>query len=231
MKSSTSTSKSILAAALAAIALTSAPASAQGVDYTAIFNAADLDLSGNLSIPEFTSTLKAGTSPAAAWKKLLSADWNHNHTIELREFLVFVKAAPKPSKATIDFDLADGDSNGSITFDHYDYYMVAIKETSPSLVSVRRNFLRADANGDTIVTREEYTAFGNGDYDRTKVSLFTLADDGDDGFLSLIEFGYTYPRGFAESKIVVKFDKEDENDDGVLTRSEWNPGVRPGSEL
>lgn len=232
MKSSTVKSKvrAALAATLGAVAFTVAPASAQAVDYNALFVTADLDLSGSLNFQEFSATLKPGTSLKAASNKFDSADWNFTDLIELREFLVFFKVEPKPTKAEIVFILADGNANGILTYEEYDYYIILTKEKE-AVVNIRRNYLRADGDGDGVVTRAEFIAFGNGDYDRTKISLFALADDGDDGVLSYLEYGYTLPRFTAEAKVIAKFDKLDKNNDDVLTRSEWNPGVPKGSEL
>lgn len=101
------------------------------------------------------------------------------------------------------------------------------------MVAIRRNFFRADANGDANgdanVTLEEWTDFKSGRSPRVFVSIFALADFDEDGELAPDEFGYYYARGTANEKIMARFSVKDDNDDGVLTRDEWNPGVRPGS--
>ncbi|HEY1121709.1 MAG TPA: hypothetical protein VGE67_08920 [Haloferula sp.] len=215
-------SKTAITSALAALALSSVPASAQGTDYNAIFLAADVDLSASLSLAEFTTTLDAGISATAAARKFKGADRNLNGSIQLNEFLIYVKVLPAPTKAETAFEIADANVNGSLTFDEY----VTLEKERTSIVTIRRNFLRADANADTNVTLAEYIAFKAGDYDKTFISIFTLADVDADNEVDVTEFGYAYARGTAEAKIIIKFEKKDVNDDGVLTRAEWNPGVR-----
>jgi len=223
----TSKSRTALASALATLGLTSLPAAAQGIDYNAIFLTADLDVSSSLSLEEFTTTLKAGLGANAAARKFRGADRNLNGSIQLNEFLIFSKVLPAPSKAETAFEIADVDVNGSLTFDEY----TVIEKERTSIVKIRKNYLRADANGDTKVTLAEYIAFRAGDYDRTNITIFTLADVNADNEVDLTEFGYFYARGTAEAKILVKFQKKDTDDDGVLTRAEWNPGVRRGGAL
>lgn len=223
----TTKSRTAITSALAALALTSAPASAQGVDYNAIFLTADLDLSASLSLAEFTTTLKVGTSASAAARKFKGADRNLNGSVQLNEFLIYSKVLPVPTKAETAFEIADVNVDGSLTWDEF----LSTEKEKTSIVKVRRNYLRADANADTNVTLAEYISFKAGDYDKTFISIYTLADANADNEVDVTEFGYSYARGTAEAKIIVKFEKKDLNDDGVLTRSEWNPGVRRNSEL
>jgi Ca2+-binding EF-hand superfamily protein len=214
--------RTALAAVIATLGLSSIPASAGGIDYNSIFLTADVDVSSSLSLGEFTTTLKAGISATAAARKFKAADRNLNGSVQLNEFLIFSKVLPVPSKAETAFEIADVNVNGSLTFDEF----TSIEKERASIVSIRRNYLRADANGDTNVTLAEYISFRAGDYDRTRLSIFFLADVDADDEVDLTEFAYAYARGTAEAKILVKFQKKDLNDDGFLTRSEWNPGVR-----
>jgi Ca2+-binding EF-hand superfamily protein len=223
----TSKSRTAIASAFAALALTSLPASAGGIDYNAIFLAADVDLSASLSLAEFTTTLDAGISANAAARRFNGADRNLNGSIQLNEFLIFVKVLPVPSKAETAFEIADVNVNGSLTFDEF----ISTETERTSIVKIRRNYLRADANGDTNVTLAEYIAFKAGDYDKTFISIFTLADVDENDEVDLTEFGYAYARGTAEAKIIIRFEKKDVNDDGLLTRAEWNPGVRGSGPL
>ncbi|RYD46056.1 MAG: hypothetical protein EOP83_30290, partial [Verrucomicrobiaceae bacterium] len=142
-------------------------------------------------------------------------------------FLIYVKVLPAPTKAETAFEIADGNVNGSLTWEEY----ITLEKERTSIVTIRRNYLRADADADTNVTLAEYIAFKAGDYDRTRLSTFTLADVDANNEVDVTEFGYAYARGTAEAKIIVKFEKKDTNDDGVLTRAEWNPGVRGAVDL
>ncbi|WP_341406008.1 hypothetical protein [Luteolibacter soli] len=192
------------------------------VDNNAIFVAADIDVSGSLSLGEFTTTLKTGIGAAAALKKFRAADRNLNGSVQLNEFLIFTGTIPAPSKAETEFEIIDDNANGSVTFEEF------TDNSKPkfSIVKIRRDFLRADANADGSITLAEYLSFKSGAYDHTPISIFTLADVNEDDEIDPIEFGYSYPRGTSEAKIIARFQAKDQNDDGVLTRLEWNPGVR-----
>ncbi|MCW1886014.1 hypothetical protein OKA04_14850 [Luteolibacter flavescens] len=203
------------------------PAAAGLLPSNPIFLTADVDLSGTLTIGEYTTTLKAGIGVNAAARKFKSADRNLNGSIDLREFLISIKAIPTPSKAETQFEIADANTNGSLTVDEF----AANYNARLSVVKLRQHYLRADANADGSVTLPEYLSFRSGDYDKTKITIFTLADVNADNELDPEEFGYYYARGTAETKIIIQFQKRDANDDGVLTRDEWNPGVRRNATL
>jgi hypothetical protein len=46
-----------------------------------------------------------------------------------------------------------------------------------------------------------------------------------DGQLTVGEFGHIYSRSTPQAVILERFIKLDDNSDGVLKTSEWNPGV------
>ena len=211
----------IVALLALASSLTILPSFGQ-VDNNAIFVAADIDLSGSLSVGEFTTTLTTGIGASAALRKFKAADRNLNGSVQLNEFLIFTGTIPAPSKAETAYEIIDVNANGSVTFEEF----TDAAKPKFSIVKIRRDFLRADANGDASITLAEYISFKAGAYDHTPISIFTLADVNEDDEVDTIEFGYSYPRGTSEAKIIARFQSKDDNDDGVLTRAEWNPGVR-----
>jgi hypothetical protein len=216
-------------AALAGIIATTAPASAGVLDANAAFIAADVDLSGSLSVAEFTTTLDAGISVRAATRKFNAADRNLNGSIELTEYLIFTGTIPAPTKIEEMFDEADGNVDGSLTFDEF----TATFKAKASIVSIRRFFVRADADLSGTLSEEEWEAYKRGPRARggSINSVFELADFDADGQLTLTEYGYVFPRTAASAKILVKFNRLDDNDDGGLTTDEYNPGVRAGAGL
>lgn len=52
-----------------------------------------------------------------------------------------------------------------------------------------------------------------------------LADLNEDDQLTIEEFAPTFPQGTTEATIAAKFSQEDETEDDVLSRDEWNPGA------
>lgn len=203
------------------------PAAFAGLDNNAVFIAADVDLSGTLSAGEFATTLEAGLSANAVQRKFRAADRNLNGSVQLNEFLIFTGTIPAPSKAEEQFAQLDGNGNASLTYEEF----TATAKVRASVVSIRRQFFRADANSDSTVTLAEWTTYKSNKSPRVFYSIFELSDlDGDDQ-LTPDEFGYFYARGTASSKIMARFSTKDDNDDGVLTRAEWNPGVRGGGSL
>src|SRR5688500_1972348 len=87
-----------------------------GGDDNAIFVAADLDLSGSLSLAEFTTTLDAGINARVALRKFRAADRNLDGSVQLTEFLIFTGSVPAPTPAEEDFAEADVDVSGSLSF-------------------------------------------------------------------------------------------------------------------
>lgn len=121
----------------------------------------------------------------------------------------------------------DSDSNGLLT---YEEFTVAAKVRA-SVVSIRRDFFRADGNADSRITLGEFITFKGGDSPRNFYSVFELSDFNEDDTLTPVEYGYFFARGTASSKIMARFSVKDDNGDGVLTRTEWNPGVRSNTAL
>jgi Ca2+-binding EF-hand superfamily protein len=89
-----------------------------GYDITA-FTGADLDLSGDLSIAEFNTTLDAGLSGKAQAKSFRRADLNRNGSIQVNEFLIF-RNIIRPKKALEWwFYRADISIDGALGFDEF----------------------------------------------------------------------------------------------------------------
>jgi len=87
----------IVALLALASSLTILPSFGQ-VDNNAIFVAADIDLSGSLSVGEFTTTLTTGIGASAALRKFKAADRNLNGSVQLNEFLIFTGTIPAPRR-------------------------------------------------------------------------------------------------------------------------------------
>lgn len=210
---------------LAATCLVSSGATAFAVDPTqAIFAVADVDASASLSQAEFTTTLASGVSAKVAKSTFKKADLNSDGELRYFEFQVYRGDVARPGKIELEFRLADYSGDGLLSFEEF-------ISTGPSkwpwIESLKR-FLIADANQNQTLTLTEYTAYRNGQATPPSgVSLlkFDLADLNDDGHLEIEEFAWTVPPASSIAKLEAKFNKLDKNDDGVITRNEWNPGV------
>ena len=115
---------------------------------------------------------------------------------------------------------SDVNVNGSLTYEEF----TATAKARASVVSIRRNFFRADLNADSNVTLAEWLVYRRGDAPRNIYTVFELADFDENDELTPEEYGYFFARGTASAKILARFSSKDDNDDGVLTRDEWNPG-------
>ena len=185
------------------------------------FTAADLDASGDLSKLEFNTTLPPGLTPKVQARSFRRADLNRNATIQLNEFLIF-RGIIRPENALERwFYLADASLDGALDFEEYKSGF----KRKASLVSIRRDFLRTDANGNGAVTLVEYSNFRLGLSRPNSFTVFELADFDDNGQLTIEEFGHVYTSTTSKAAIQKRFLLLDDNRDGVLTTSEWNPGV------
>ena len=83
------------------------------------------------------------------------------------------------------------------------------------------------------VSEEEWETYKRGPRapGGTVNTIFELADFDADGQLTLTEYGYVFPRTAASAKVLAKFERLDDNDDGFLTTAEFNPGVRASAGL
>jgi Ca2+-binding EF-hand superfamily protein len=204
----------------AVMATTSAKA-----DETSRFESADIDSSGSLSLAEFKTALKGKQPSAVVDKKFDLADTDNDDLVSLDEWLAYRNEVEQEisdeEKYTERFNAADLDDDG---FLDYDEFKPTVKGKR-SLIKVRKRFLRVDTDGDYMISIDEWLDMSNDDLEKPfKRNKFDLADlDGDDQ-LTPEEFATTFPRKTPSKPVLKKFTREDENDDGFLTRDEWNPG-------
>lgn len=185
------------------------------------FAAADEDDSGTLSKAEFAATINA---PARILNRHFKmADRDGNGAISLAEYLIYVGEKEAPTKEESSFTATDLNSSGGIDFDEF---MVA-SPAKNSVISLVKSFLIADDDGNDLLSLEEWTLLKKGEAKPAQGESFLkfdLADFNGDDQLTLQEFSLIFPRGTAEAKVGAKFNRLDKNQDGVITRSEWNPG-------
>lgn len=217
-----------LVPALLALACT-APLSAHdgdhgGGDDTAKFNAADLDLSGSLSPAEFASTFSTLTPRGQIKSAFKKADGNRNGTLSLEEWLAYRETTFEHQQA-LKFDAADTDASGFLTLQEF----APTRPDNKPFIMTRAAFLAADHDDDNLISLEEWLEHaGKGSDHGHGVSSgkFDLADlDGSDS-LTPDEFAGIYPPKVKPVVVLKKFAALDDNDDGLLTRDEWNPGRR-----
>jgi Ca2+-binding EF-hand superfamily protein len=211
---------------MAAIALTATgTAFAGGLSAgTVKFNTADGDVSGSLTLVEFTTTLEAGTSAAKAAKAFKKADSDSSALISLNEFLIFIGEVQPPTKEELSFAAADANHNGSIDLEEFGD---TITGKLPQ-IEIFKRFLKADADELNGLSLAEWTLYKKGKAkgpDGATYYKFDLADVNNNDQLTIDEFALTFAQGTKEATIAAKFAKEDEDDSGFLTRSEWNPGA------
>ncbi|MES2439234.1 MAG: hypothetical protein V4584_09205 [Verrucomicrobiota bacterium] len=217
---------------LGSLVLTSAAALA---DDTSKFEAADADSSGSLTLAEFRTTLSRNAPEKQLLKKFGRADADGDTAVTLAEWLAYKQELEeeqeqeKIEKETARFNAADDDvADGFLT---YDEFIPLIPGKRP-LIEVRSRFLKADADDDLLVSLDEWLAFKSDDFidDSKKPRKFDLADLSGDGLLTYDEFATTFPRKTPSKTILKKFNKEDENNDDLLTRGEWSPGQGKGKD-
>lgn len=215
-----STVRPVIAIAILAVIPSGFALAGGGYDISA-FTSADLDVSGDLSTAEFNTTLDLNLSPKARAKTFRRADLDRDGSIQVNEFLIF-RNIIRPKKALEWwFYRADVSIDGTLSFDEFTSGFKA----KVSLVSIRRDYLEADVNGSGTVTLVEYSNHRRGLLPPSDFTVFELADIDANGQLTPGEFGHVYSQSTPEPAIWERFVKLDDNSDGVLTTSEWNPGV------
>jgi Ca2+-binding EF-hand superfamily protein len=185
------------------------------------FAAADLDDSSTLSKVEFTATINATAKILNRHFKM--ADRNGNGAISLAEYLIYVGEQEAPTKEESSFIETDLNSSSGIDFDEF----LAASPAKNSIISLIKSFLIADDDGNDLLSLEEWTLLKKGKAKPAQGESFLkydLADFNGDDQLTRQEFSLVFPRGTPEAKVVAKFNRLDGNLDGVITRSEWNPG-------
>jgi Ca2+-binding EF-hand superfamily protein len=189
------------------------------------FESADADSSGSLSLPEFKNALPGKQPAHVVEKKFNRADADDNELVTLDEWLAFREDVEQEitdkEKYTARFNEADLDDDGFLS---YDEFRSTVRGKKP-LIEVRKRFLRVETSGDLLVSLDEWLAMSGDDLEKPfKHSKFDLADLNGDDQLTPEEFATTFPRKTPRKTVLKKFNNEDDNDDGYLTRDEWNPG-------
>ena len=96
-----------------------------------------------------------------------------------------------------------------------------------ALIEKRKRHLMADTGDDNLVTLEEWLAYVEDpqpDTSSIPFRKFDLADLDENDQLTLEEFANVYPPAVKQNVLLKKFTGQDDNEDDVLTRDEWNPG-------
>ncbi len=198
----------------------------EGSTLTTEFNTADLDVSGALSETEFSTAFSSGLSRGKLKKQFRVADTDRSKDISLPEYLSFRAAAilkDRNADPALKFEVADVDVDGFLSLEEF---VVLVPGKRP-LIEVRKRQLAADADDDNLVTLDEYldyVASPQPDTSGIPFLKFDLADLDDNDELTVEEFAGVYPPAVKPAVIDKKFGSVDDNDDGVLTRDEWNPG-------
>ncbi len=199
---------------------------------TAKFNAADVDSSGTLTLTEFRSTFSANTREDQVLKKFNRADTNQDDSVSLDEWVVYKQEIEDETQDRLEdtakFNAADDDSDGFLS---YGEFLTTNRGKKPE-IEARRRFVGADADDDSFLSLPEWLAYknGKGGGGSGKIRKFDLADlDGNDE-LTPDEFATTFPANTPMKTVLKKFNKEDDDDSGALTRDEWNPGKGKGHD-
>ncbi len=165
-------------------------------------------------------------------------------------FAVAADAAPKPPKPKhhLTFAQADADASGGLTV----FEFATTQGSGTPLVEVRRRFLPIDVAGafevvidpvtglpavdpitgepvlgdpipDGVVSLDEWNAWrALEEKPKSDLGRFDLADFDGDGQLSPFEFGYLVSPKVKAGKSASKFAKLDVDDDGYISRAEFN---------
>lgn len=198
-------------------------------DDAAKFEAADANNDDALTLAEFTATFSRGTRASKILEKFNKADTDNNDSVSLAEWTIYkddtIPENENENDDTAKFNAADANSDGSLTLDEFATTLAGKK----SAVEIRARFLKADTDDNDLVSLAEWGVYKNDnlpDDSNGRPRAFDLADLDASDDLTPDEFaGYFAPKT-KPSAIQKKFDKYDRNDDGVLTRDEWNPGKR-----
>ncbi len=191
------------------------------------FNTADADVSGFLSETEFASLYEPALKKGKLKKALRNADDDGDKEISLEEWLAFRSAEilknPKKSPEQA-FEVSDLDLSGSLDL----FEFAPLIPGKKPLIQKRKSFLKADADDDDLVTLEEWLGYLESPQEDTSglpLRKFDLADLDESGDLTLEEFTYAFPPAVKSQVILKKFTGQDENEDELLTREEWDPGA------
>ncbi len=193
---------------------------------TQAFNAADANESGDLTKEEFATTLAEGSSEKKINKSFKKADRNKDEVVTLDEYLIFVGEEKPPTKKQLAFAAADTDENGVLSLEEY----VAASQGKGPYIVAKKRFLLSDSEDEGsigVLTFEEWSGKRRKPA-KGEFLAFDLANEETEETpeaLTPSEFAKVLPKNTSEEKLEIKFNKLDDNEDGLLTKDEWNPGA------
>ena len=192
------------------------------------FNTADADTSGALSEAEFAALYEPALKKGRLKKAFRSADADKDKEVILEEWLAFRRAEilKNPRKAPeAAFEVADADLSGALDL----FEFAPLVPGKKPLIVKRVRFLMADADDDDLVSPEEWLAYQERPQPDTSglpLRKFDLADLDESGDLDVDEFAHVFPPAVKPQVVEKKFSGQDDDEDGLLTREEWDPGRR-----
>ncbi len=126
----------------------------------------------------------------------------------------------RPNDDEAKFNAADTNHDAALSLSEF----AAAQSPGKPLVEARRKFLSADTDANNSISLAEWTAYKNdrGPDDNPHYDKFDLADLNGNGTLTLAEFAGTRSPNTNPTSVGKKFGKLDKNDDGLLSRSEFN---------
>lgn len=212
----------LLPATAAAIAFALAAPASAGTLESSVFTEADVDLSGELSLGEFTTTLDLRLNQRLVLKKFKDADLNLDLQIDLDEYLIFTGLLEAPPKWETEYGNLDQDDEDGMSLEEY---ADSLPGRRP-LGQIRKMFLAIDTDADGSLSLDEWEAYRTTRLPKgPKYTLFELADLDDDGELTIDEYAALRPQGFDTAKLAKQFDKADRDGDGVVIASEFKSSV------
>lgn len=203
-----------------------APAFAGVVTPPDVFLTADVNASGGLSRAEFATTLEAGLTGKEISSAFKNADVDRSKEVTRLEFSYHLGEINRPTKAEISFEAADDNGDDFLARDEFNRAVGHLRSRGVDLL---RRFLQADESNDQRITLDEWTLYVTGKAKGPQGASFLVFDlldqDGNDE-VSYGEFTWFYTGETKQNKVIAKFIALDKDENGDLTREEWNPGAK-----